>query len=260
MIRFSVLGCGLYTPHFPTLDAWRSAERSDAAVPPKGVALDRRSRRISGALMRALTDVAHEALHAANADPSTIPSVYGSALGEVQTMMKLLKQIWVDKDPPSPMAFAASVHNAAAGVASISFKNQGFTTSVAANFDTPAMSLFEGVGLLKTGSPHALIVCGDEPSPDALMGEHPTWDTLCAALVLSADAAHPERIATISLPTQRPPKELDNVPSAALDAKLQSNPSVGMLRLVDAIARQHAGVVSLDEGRGRGWKVCVEPA
>lgn len=274
MREFSVLGCGLYTPQIHSVEQWRdlaaidhaafdSAAVDSAAVdntqPPKGAALDRRSRRLSSELMRALSDVAYDAMTHANVDAATIASVYGSALGEVQTMLKLLSQISIEKTAPSPMAFAASVHNAASGVNSISFKNQSFTTSVAANHDTPAMSLIEAAALLATGTPEVLIACGDEHSPDLLMGAHPTWRTVSAAVVLSAVQDHPQRIATIRMPTlacTEDPREY--VAPPALGDALRHNPSVGMLYLVTAILEQRTGLVRLDAGEGSGWSTHVQ--
>lgn len=256
MREFSVVGCGLYTPRFPDLSAWKTGVPQADVTPPTGAALDRRSRRISGDLMRALADVASEAINAAKLPADTLPSVYGSALGEVQTMLALLQQIWVDHEPPSPMAFAASVHNAASGVASISFKNQSFTTSVAANFDTPAMSIFEGAGLLMQGDvSHVLIVCGDEPPPQPLMGDHPVWDTVCAAVVLAADAEVNDRIGTISLPFRADAQE-QTLPAPKVEDAIKNNPSFGLFHLVNALARGQQGRVRLDAGKGRGW--CTE--
>lgn len=253
MREFSVLGCGLVTPHMHSVAQWLDDMPFEDATPPTGASLDRRSRRISGELMRALTDAAHQAITQAEVDPSTIAAVYGSALGEVQTMVKILRQIWQDKAPPSPMAFAASVHNAASGVASISQRNQSFTTSVAANFDTPAMSLLEGIGLLMTGTPEVLIACGDEPSPDELMGKQPTWKTMCASLVLSADNQHPKRLATVTMPTLH---GKEDIPLFEVSSELKDNPSVGLLALVDTIVRKRQGIVRLDAGQGRGW--CIQ--
>lgn len=253
MREFSVLGCGIFTPHMHSVTQWLDDAPFEDATPSKGASLDRRSRRISGELMRALTDAAHQAITQAEVDPSTIASVYGSALGEVQTMVKLLRQIWTDKEAPSPMAFAASVHNAASGVASISQNNQAFTTSIAANHDTPAMSLVEGIALLMTGTPEVLIACGDEPSPNKLMGQHPTWSTLCASVVLSADSQHPKRLATVTMPSLQGNEE---IPLREVPSELKENPSVGLLTLVDTIVRQRQGMVRLDAGQGRGW--CIQ--
>lgn len=253
MREFSVLGCGIFTPHVHSVEQWLNNTPFDEPLAPKGGSLDRRCRRISGELMRALTDVAHDAMSQAEVDPATVASVYGSALGEVQTMLKLLGQIWKDNEPPSPMAFAASVHNAASGVASISHQNHAFTTSIAANFDTPAMSLIEGAALLATGTPEVLIACGDEPSPSELMGEHSNWSTLCTAVMLSANRNHPKRLATIKMPTLHLE---ETVPPLDVVSDLQNNPSFGLLKLVDTIVRQRQGIVRLDAGEGRGW--CVE--
>jgi hypothetical protein len=83
-------------------------------------------------------------------------------------MLDLLEQMIRGADEDfSPMKFAVSVHNAAAGLVSISTHNRAFTTSVAADHDTPAMALLEGIGAMAALDRPA-VVCGDEAAPEGL--------------------------------------------------------------------------------------------
>lgn len=253
-MEFALIGSGVYTPLYPSLDAWRSGIAGDAPTPPTGTLIDRRNRRLSSALMRAMADVYGELLVQSQSDPTTVASVFGSSLGEAQTMIGLLDQMWARNEEPSPMAFAASVHNAAAGVVSISTKNTAFTTSLAADFDTVAMSLMEAMGVLAAGASDALVVCGDESAPEKLVDDASQWGFMAAGIALSSNLQHPQAIARLGFPTIA----ADEVgASTRVDARTAANPQVGLLDLIDAVDAQRWGVVRLDRGRGRGWSVRV---
>lgn len=254
-MRLAVTAMGLYTPRFPTIEAWREGAESAEAVAPTGAALDRRNRRLASPLMRALADVYHEAADHGGVDITEAASVFASSLGEASTMIGLLDQMWAKEEAPSPMAFAASVHNAASGAVSISNKNHAFTTSIAADHDTVAMSLVEAFGIAKRTGGEVLIACGDEAAPEKLVDDENQWTFLCAALALSADPDDPRRIARIDLPSMSQPRDACFL--APLDKRLAGNPVVGILDLVDAILAGHEGPVALDRGRGRGWSVVV---
>lgn len=253
-MQFALIGTGLYTPHFASVAAWRDNTPSDEATAPSGALIDRRNRRLSSALMRALADVYGELLTQSQVDPLSVASVFGSALGEAQTMIGLLDQMWARNEEPSPMAFAASVHNAAAGVVSISTKNTGFTTSLAADFDTVAMSIAEAIGLLATGACEALIVCGDESAPEKLVEDIHQWGFLCAGIALSSQLDHPQAIARIGFPTMSEPTV---AASTQLDSRTAANPQAGLVDLIDAVREKRWGTVRLDRGKGRGWTVEV---
>lgn len=254
-MRMAVTAMGLYTPRHPTLDAWREGVASSEDVAPTGLALDRRNRRLASPLMRALSDVYKEAADGGDIDVTEASSVFASSLGEASTMIGLLDQMWARDEAPSPLAFAASVHNAASGAVSISNKNNAFTTSIAADYDTVAMSLFEAFGVAKQRGGDVLIACGDEAAPEKLVDDENQWTFLCAALALSANPDDPRRIATIALPSMSPSRSSCFL--APLDSRLAGNPVVGMLDLVDAILTGHEGPVALDRGRGRGWSAFV---
>lgn len=250
-IRVAVHGVGLFTPTAPNVAAWagRSAE---GEASPTGEFIERRSRRRVSTLTKALADAYAEAVEQSGVSAETAPAVFGSALGEASTMISLLDQMWREGEGLSPMKFAMSVHNAAAGVVSISGKNTGFTTSLGADFDTPAMSLMEAIGLVATRDEPVVVVCGDDAVPIDIVPEDKAWTLLTAAIVIGppSDAA----IAHLSGLAIQP----GEVPATPVSGPLERNPNVGLLDLVLAVAQGTTGRVSLDRGAGRGWSVQVE--
>lgn len=247
----AVAGMGLHLPGFPNLVAWQKRE-PQPAVSASGALLDKHSKRRASEFTKALADAYGEALNAAQLPPTTVASVFGSALGEVSTMISLLEQMWREGGALSPMRFAGSVHNAAAGVVSIGTKNTGFTTSLGADHDTPAMALVEAIALVLTRDEPVIVACGDEASPSDLVGRTSGWDALCCALALvpaQSAPAHLPRLSQplIGSPTLGPPD---------LPGRLGHNPQAGLLDLIDVLRRGESGRLRLDRGRGHGY--CVD--
>lgn len=249
----AVAGVGLWLPGYPSFAAWRAGATDPAAQEPKGDALGRIHRRRAGPLGRALSDAGAEALRAAGVDAATVPSVIGSSLGEASTLIRLLEQMWRGREPMSPADFTLSVHNAASGVMSIAAGNRGFTTSIAADHDTPASALLEGIGLVATEGVPVLVACGDEAAPDAVSDGPQAWAAMAAAVVLTP-CDHPgARVARLQIlaPAETSPA------SGALPASIADNPQAGLIELLAAIARGGEHVVRLDRGAGRGFRARV---
>lgn len=253
----AVIGWGLCLDGFPSAKAWAAGERTEGNK-PAGTLIERRSRRRCSLFTRALADAYGEALAASGLDAATVATVFGSALGEVGTMIKLLDTMWRGSEPMSPMGFAMSVHNAASGVVSISGGNRGFTTSIGADFDTPAMALHEAFGLLGAGVDGVMVTCGDEGVLVDLVLPGTEWSFISGALALAPVEVAPRapRITRPTLPEARPADaHLADMASGAT-----RNPCAGILDLIDAVMRGHAGPVVLDRGQGAGWACAVKPA
>ncbi len=249
----AVAGVGLWLPGFASFAAWSAGARDPLATVPKGDALGKIHRRRAGPLGRALSDASSEALRAAGVEMSVVPSVIGSALGEASTLIRLLEQMWRGLEPMSPADFTLSVHNAASGVMSIAAGNRGFTTSIAADHDTPACALFEGIGLVEAEGLPVLVVCGDEAAPAALLSGEDAWDLAAAAVVLVPRASADDRLVRIRLasPTSQP------IELASLAPEIARSPQAGMIELVAAVGAGVDRVVRLDRGTGRGFRAFV---
>ncbi len=253
-IPTAITGVGVFMPRMVGVDAFMSQTWSDEDATPNAELLDRRSRRRTSVLTRAMADVCAQAFAESAHDPSTIGAVFGSALGEAGTMIGLLEQMWRLYEPPSPMAFATSVHNAASGVVSIGTKNRGFTTSIGADFDTPAMALIEARAWALTHREPVLVVCADEPAPAKLVGDNHEWGFVAAAITLAPHAVD-------GLPAlghlQIGTADVERSPLQDAEAR---NPVAGILDLIYAIRSGRSGRVALDRGRGHGWTVDLRAA
>ncbi len=249
----AVTGVGVWLVGVPDAAAWASGVVDDAVIKPVGNGLDKRNRRRASQHARALSDVYAEALAQAGADAETVATVFGSSLGEAGTMIKLLDQIHREKASPSPMAFAMSVHNAASGLVSIGGGNRGFTTSIAADYDTPAMAIAEAVGVTHRFRTPVVVACSDEAAPPDLVPEVERFDAVAAALVIEPADTQNKVLARLRGPLFVEP----TIGGAEASPEVSLNPQMGLLDLVDAIQRGKRGMLRLDRGRGRGWCVAV---
>ena len=254
--RVGVAGWGVFVPGFASLADWLAAIPSAAHEKPEGTLVPLRERRRASLLSRAFADAFSATVARAGLDPSQVATVFGSALGEASTMIGLLDQMWKEETTLSPMKFATSVHNAASGMISIATGNRGFTTSLGADYDTPAMSLLEGIGIVQSEGRPVVVCCGDEAPPGDLVPEDAGWSLLCAAVALcpldGARAGRPQ-LSTLEIAPA-------TLPSPVASPPLGRNPNVGLLDLVVALERGSEGAVRLDRGAGRGYSVRIHVA
>lgn len=259
MKEVAILGAGAYLRSFADLPAIVAGEPDADFDVPRATLVPARQRRRASTLSRAIADAYAGAIETAGVDAETIASVIGSALGEAETMIGLLDQMWSETAMLSPMKFATSVHNAASGMLSIATQNRGYTTSIGADFDTPAMALLEGIAWVATHDEPVLVCCGDEEPPADLVPNGSAWGLLAAAIVLApVDAGQPSAF-RLSVPAIQPatlePKPLEDA--------IGLNPCVGLLDLVLALQSGESGTLRLDRGAGRGYAVTLassEPA
>jgi len=245
----AITGLGLWMPGYPSVDRWVRGEKDPETTKPIGRAFDRVNRRRAGRLGRAIADVVAEAIEEAAVDPATVATVVGSSIGEASPMIGLLDQLWRKKEPMSPAAFTVSVHNAASGLLSISSKNRGYTTSLAADENTPAAALLEAIGLVSTTGRPAVVVCADEEAPRRLLRAGAPWQMVAAAVVLAPPDSSENCRARMRVSSQG----VASIAPAAVDELMIHNPQIGLVDLVDAVLRGSAGSVALDRGRGRGY-------
>jgi hypothetical protein len=249
MSECAVAGTGVYTPRFVGTTAFMQGAADLASPAPTGALLDKHSRRRASQLTKAFADVYQEALEEAGFEATSVAAVFGSALGEADTTIGLLDQLWRGPGALSPMRFASSVHNAASGVVSIGTKNTGFTTALGADHDTPAMALLEGMAFVLTHDTPVIVVCGDEAAPQNLVSGDEGWDFLTCAIALAPADTAPANLPRLAAPAKAAP----SVALAELPRGLAQNPVVGLLDLIRALRSGEAGRLRLDRGRGHGY-------
>jgi hypothetical protein len=250
----AVAGVGMFTPRYPDLAALRAGRPAPQPAAPSGELLDKHSRRRASDLTKACADAYRMALTQSGVDAVSCGAVFGSALGEAETTIGLLDQLWRGPGMLSPMRFAASVHNAAAGVVSIGTKNTGFSTALGADFDTPAMALVEGMAFALAHALPVIVVCADEAAPQNLVEDEQGWEFLCCALALVPAQGAARALPRIGVPTRGAASWL----APELPRGLAQSPVVGLLDLLLALEDPRAQDARLDRGRGHGYGVRIQ--
>jgi hypothetical protein len=216
--------------------------------PTRAAILNRHCARRASPFAHMLASAFQEA--AAGLDLASVGAIFGSALGESDVMLQLLDQMWRAREEVSPMLFAVSVHNAASGLVSISTDNRGFTTSIAADHDTPAMALMEAMAFVRTHRTPAVVVCGDAAAPAGLVAEAQRYGGLAAAVAVSPSGDALAHLDGIS-------RDSPSIAPLALPRGLANHPQVGFWELVQCIRAGHRGRLRLDHGAGRGYSVAL---
>lgn len=178
----SLLGFGACAPDsefraglpFPAFDIDRDT------IPPM---LRRRSSQATQMAFSAATVACEQAQRS----PKTLPSVFASVAGEIQTTDLLCTELVKPDGVISPGAFHNSVQNTAAGYWSIAQQCMQPTSALAAGCDTFAMALLESWCQLACLGGELLLVCYDESWPKYLAPDRGEPAFACA-MVLAAGA------------------------------------------------------------------------
>ena len=250
--RVFVLGVGVWMPGAPNLEAWLANRPQAASVRPPAQLLPARMRGRASLLTAMFAEVAEQAARAARVEPGSLPSVFGSAYGEMGTTSSLLEQLRAAGAQLSPAKFQASVHNTAAGQLSIALRNPCFSTSLAAGHDTFAMSLLEACSWLAAHPGQLLLACAEE-APSPILQPTAAYPPLAAAFVLASHLppdGHAVALASLSAPT----------PSAHTReaARAADNPVAPALRLVRALFSGAQSNVHVNPASDFGYAVQIE--
>ncbi len=243
-------GIGLWTPGFASAAAWRAGTPDPSVVAARPELLPTVLRRRATPLAAMVASAAAEAAAQAGADLARLPLVFGSALGE-QSALSMLEEFRHDEGMPSPTRFHNSVHNGPAAYVSIATGNRGFSTTLAAGWETPAMALLEAAALLAQRGGEVLLVLGDQP-PLPPFQFRESFPPLAVAFHLSG-AARAAALATLRGPRRTEGRRPRVPPPFA------NHTMAGALALAAAVWSGAEGEVALGPPGPRGWAVEVGP-
>lgn len=248
MKPISVVGIGLWAPGQGSPEAWLANRHELETTRPACAILNPRIGRFTSLMTRVSVEVASQACAGSRVGLREVPTLFGSAHGEIQIAFELLDMIELD-GVPSPARFMNSVHNAASGHVSISAGNTLFSTALAAGTRTFAMCLLEAWAWLETAGGSIVVVVADEPLPDHLAGAG-HYDALGVAFHLATEPLPAKTMGSLSSLSRRSPTESPG----SIPDRLAGNPCAAALCLVEAVLRERPGVVPVEIG-GEGWSI-----
>ncbi len=244
MKPIAVGGLGLWSPGFADVTAWREGRPDPSVEKPPCKLVNPRLRRGSSRFANMLGEVVQQAAEAASLDVRSVPTVYGSSLGEIETMVTLLRMLFEEEGKLSPNRFKNSVHNAASGLVSIGTENTSFSTAIAGGDRSFEASLLEAWALLDAQGGAVILAVADDRAPEPLdaLDDH---EALAVAFALLADPpAGAPTLAGWRLEEAAPPHQA-RVPDA-----LRASCAGPGLELLDAILARRAGPVGISPARG----------
>ncbi len=189
-MRVFVDGVAVSGPGLPDWEsAWPilSGHMPYAAAPtvmPAASQLPAGERRRASLPIKFAVDLAAQAAAHAQANPEELGVVFGSANGDLHTVHQICEALAQPERDVSPTRFHNSVHNAPAGYWSIAMKAGLASTSVAAQDDTFAAALLEGVMQVLAEGLSVMLAVYDVAGPPPLASACPTLAAFGVALVL----------------------------------------------------------------------------
>jgi hypothetical protein len=226
----AVNGIGLWAPGFANLEAFRGGEADEAVTMPKCAIANARAKRGVSRIARMLGEVAQQAAEDANVDLGAVPTVYASAWGEIDIMIKLLDQIADGEVGLSPLRFKHSVHNSASGLVSIATENRGFSTAIAAGRRTFEQGVLEALALLATTESESVLLAVAEDELPKPLDRYGRYEALAIGLCFGKT---PREGAHGSLTF---PKRASEVVRPTLAETYAENPTAYALPLLEALA------------------------
>lgn len=242
-----ITGIGLFAKGYPSLEAFVSDARQEGVLDAANPWVPQRLGRGTSLLTRMLGECASQAAQRGGLDPKSCATVYGSALGEFETMVVLLDTIFRGDGQLSPMRFKNSVHNAASGLGSIGQGNAGFSTALAAGRRSFEASMLEGLVLAsETGGDVVVSVADDAlPEPFASLG---TAGGLGVGLALRCEAPAESILGTVVALARGERTVPVTMFRGRSMATYANNPTLSALPLVEALLDRKKGPIALAHG------------
>jgi Beta-ketoacyl synthase, N-terminal domain len=245
-LKVHVQGVGLLGPALiswaASLDVLRgsSPHVSRPTVLPPPMRLPAAERRRAGSAVKLAMAVADQAVAQAQADPSTLATVFTSSSGEGVNCHSLCETLATPAPMVSPTRFTNSVHNAASGCWHIAVASRASSTSLCAFDGSFGAGLIEAATSVQLSGTPMLLVASDSPYPEPLNSARPMPDDFGMALMLvpyTSDAGSDLTLATLSITLVDATHAATGCEDASLEALRSAIPAAAALPLLVALAK-----------------------
>jgi Beta-ketoacyl synthase, N-terminal domain len=203
-------------------------------------------RRRAGPVIRLALSVAQQAVIAAHASSSDLPTVFGSAWGDGENVHQICQALAAPQVEISPTRFHNSVQNAPSGYWSIATRSHAPSNTVNGLNTVFALALLEAMVQVQIEQRDVLVVCYDVPLPEPLYAIEPHSHACGVAMVLGL-AANDLSLAAIEvarIPGR--PLEIASMADAALEELRIGSPAGQALPLLQCLASRQTRRLGFD--------------
>ncbi len=214
-------------------------------------------RRRATATVRLAFQAAEDAIAGSRFAAHQLATVFSSSEADTPVMHRICSALATPQRLVSPTDFHNSVHNAAAGYWSIAAECRAPSISLSAWDSGFAAGLLEAAALAEVDGHDVLLVAYDIPAPEPLHEKRPLSCAFGIAMVLTTTPGLGHRIDLQLLDTKDSESRMQD---PALEALRVGNPAARALPLLQLLAQQRAGIVTLP-GTGHSLlRLSVTPA
>jgi hypothetical protein len=257
-----ISGIGFLAPGLADWPAARAVLRGEAdfvlapTILPAPVILPPAERRRASRVVKLTLAIGLEAAAHAQADVSTLATVFSASGADGHTCHALCEQLASDDRQISPTRFTNSVHNAAAGYWGIATHAMAPCQVICAYDATFGAGLIDALGQVTLDQQPTLLISYDSEYPEPLHAARPIPDVAGVALLLTPERSE-HSLAQISLaPTAATAATLTD---PGLESQRLAIPALRALPLLQMLARGEGGAVVLDYLAPTQLQVTVTP-
>jgi Beta-ketoacyl synthase, N-terminal domain len=242
-------GIGVLGPGFadwPSAAAVLGAAAPYVGAPtvlPAPLCLPPAERRRTGAVVRLALAIGFEATTRAGIDRRALPTVFSSSGGDGPNCHEICQVLASADRQLSPTRFHNSVHNVGAGYWSIAAEATAAANVVCAFDASFGAGLLEALAQVTVERTPLLLLAYDTQYPEPLHSKRPISDAFGVAFVLAPDA---RAAAFARLTVSLTESDADRMSEPQLEAIRVSIPAARSLPLLQRLARQEGGRVTLD--------------
>lgn len=206
-------------------------------------------RRRASRVIKLALGVGMEAVAHAQADASTLATVFSASGADGYNCHQLCEQLATSDRHISPTRFHNSVHNAAAGYWGIATKSMAACQVLCAFDGSFGAGLLDAIAQVMVDRTPVLLVAYDSEYPEPLLAKRPTPDCGGVALLLAPARSARSIAALQAQPTAEPADAASpagGAQAAALEQLRTDIPALRALPLLRQLAQGGAGTVCLE--------------
>ncbi|GAA6143102.1 beta-ketoacyl synthase chain length factor [Hydrogenophaga sp. 5NK40-0174] len=237
----------------------RAAYESAPSVLPPPQGLGSAERRRASRVVKLALALGHEAAANAQADVSSLATVFSASGADGHNCHALCEQLATDDRQISPTRFHNSVHNAAAGYWSMATHCMAPCQVLSAFDGSFGAGLIDAMGQVLADRQATMLVAYDSEYPAPLHAVRPVPDCAGVALVLAPEQSA-RSLASVSMRSVHG-DAIDPVPAqpAVLESLRQSTPALRSLPFLALLAKAEAGTVQIEYLDGMALQLKVQP-
>jgi hypothetical protein len=185
-------------------------------------------------------------------------SVFSSSCGDVNIIDQVCRALSQAERMVSPTQFHNSVHNSAAGYWSIATHSRAPSTSLSAYDYSFSAGLIEASAMVIAEQQQTLLAVYDIQPPSPLAAKRAITAAFATALLLSPTASD-ATLGQLSLTLSNDEASETHCKSTVLEALRLNNPAARSLPLLELLARQQAGELSLPTTGSKILQLSFQP-